>query len=390
MGVLVCNSGSSTLRLSLFAATGEALVAAADVDWHDELPHVVVRRAGEPYSRSGAAARTCADAVRSALEALGLTVSKQIAGVGHRVVHGGERFRQAVRIDPEVEYAIEALAELAPLHNPIALEAIRAMTAALPQVPQVAAFDTAFHATLPPAASTYAIPRTWTREWGLRRYGFHGLSHAWCAQRAAEMLGRSDLRLVVAHLGNGASVSAVASGTCVDTTMGFTPLEGLMMGTRSGSVDPGLLLHVLRRHGVDADRLDRVLQHESGLLGVSGVSSDMRAVLAAAPSDPDAALAIGIYVHRVQQAIGALAATLGGVDALVFTAGVGEHAAEIRARVCDRLGHLGLALDARANAGARPDADVATAASPARILVIASREDLTILREIRRVLALAS
>lgn len=390
MGVLVCNTGSSTLKLSLFSSAGEDLVAAADVDWHDDPPHVVVRRAGEPDLRSDASARTCTDAVRTALSALGLKDARQLAGVGHRVVHGGERFREAVRITPEVERTIDSLGELAPLHNPVALEAIRAMTAEFPQVPQAAAFDTAFHATLPAEAYTYAIPRAWTREWGLRRFGFHGLSHAYCAQRAAEMLGRSDLRLVVAHLGNGASISAVASGTCVDTTMGFTPLEGLMMGTRSGDVDPGLLLHVLRRRGVDADRLDRALQHESGLLGVSGLSSDMRAVLTAAPSDPDAALAIGIYVHRLRQAIGAAAATLGGVDALVFTAGVGEHAAEIRARACDRLGHLSLALDARANAVARPDADVATAASPARILVIASREDLTILRETRRVLALAS
>lgn len=389
MGVLVCNTGSSTLELSLFAAASETLVAVADVDWHEEAPHVVVRRAGEPDSHSHASARTGIDAVHSALAALGSDLHR-LAGVGHRVVHGGDRFREAVRITPEVERTIDGLGELAPLHNPVALEAIRAMTAALPQVPQVATFDTAFHATLPPEAYTYAIPRMWTREWGLRRYGFHGLSHAYCAQRAADLLGRSGVRVVVAHLGNGASVSAVASGRCVDTTMGFTPLEGLMMGTRSGDVDPGLLLHVLRRHGVDADRLDHALQHESGLLGVSGLSSDMRAVLAAAPSDPDAALAIGIYVHRVRQAIGAAAATLGGIDALVFTAGVGEHAAEIRARVCDRLGHLGLALDARANAGARPDADVATAASPARILVIASREDLTILRETRRVLALAS
>lgn len=369
MGVIVCNTGSSTLKLSLFASAGEELAASVDVDWQGDSPGSVVRRA---------------------LEELGAKGSGEIAGVGHRVVHGGARFCEAVRVTPEVESEIEALGELAPLHNPVALEAIRAMKAALPGVPQVAAFDTTFHAALPPAARTYAIPRAWTRDWGLRRFGFHGLSHMYCAQRAAEMLGRANLRLVVAHLGNGASLSAVADGVCIDTTMGFTPLEGVMMGTRSGSVDPGLLLHVLRRRGVDAERLAQVLQHESGLLGVSGLSSDMRTVLAAVPTDPDAALAIEIYVHRVRQAIGALVATLGGIDALVFTAGIGEHAAEIRARVCERLGHLGLALDVAANADPHLDADVATAASAARILLIESREDLAILRDTRRVLALAS
>ena len=221
----------------------------------------------------------------------------------------------------------------------------------------------------------------------MRRFGFHGLSHQYCAARAAEMLGRTELRVIVAHLGNGASVSAVRGGVCVDTSMGFTPMEGLMMGTRSGSVDPGLLIYLMREKGFDADRLDRALNHESGLLGVSGVSSDMRQLLAAMPQQEDARLAIDVYVHRLRQTIGAMAATLGGVDALVFTAGVGENAPEIRRRACENFGFLGVELDEQANARCKCDADIATPASRARVLVIATREDLTIVREVRRILA---
>jgi acetate kinase len=278
---------------------------------------------------------------------------------------------------------------LAPLHNQPSLEVIRTMERVAPRLPQVAAFDTAFHATLSEAARTYAVPLAWTRDWGLRRYGFHGLSHSYCATRAAEILGRTGLRLVIAHLGHGASVSAVRGGVCVDTSMGFTPLEGLMMGTRSGTVDPGLLICVLRQKGLDADALDRALNAESGLLGVSGVSADMRQVLAAAAQNPDARLAIDVYVHRVRQSIGAMAATLGGVDALVFTAGVGENSPRIRAFVCENTGYLGLLLDPAANETCRPDADISRPDSAARVLVIATREDLTILRETRRVLALS-
>ncbi|HZM01275.1 MAG TPA: acetate/propionate family kinase, partial [Planctomycetota bacterium] len=285
---------------------------------------------------------------------------------------------------PAVVRAIDELSRLAPLHNPPSLACIRAAERALPGVPQVAAFDTAFHATLPEAARTYAIPRRWTQEWGLRRFGFHGLSHEYCARRAAELLGRPPARLVVAHLGHGASLAAVRDGACTDTTMGFTPLEGLVMGTRSGSVDPGLLLHLLRDRGLDPESLDRALNRESGLLGVSGLSADMRALLAAQATDAGARLAVEVYLHRLRQALGAMAASLGGLDALVFTAGVGEGSAEIRRRACEGLEHLGLRLDAAANESCRPDADVARADSPARILVVASREDLTIVRAVRR------
>jgi acetate kinase len=275
------------------------------------------------------------------------------------------------------------------LHNPPGLETLAAAEAALPDVPHVAVFDTAFHASLPPAARTYPVPESWTRRWGIRRYGFHGLSHAYCVGRAAEMLARpvEELRLVICHLGHGCSASAVRAGRCLDTTMGFTPLDGLMMATRSGSLDPGILLHVQLERGVSAKEVEQALNHDSGLLGVSGVSGDMREVLASAGNgNPRARLAIDVYTHRVRQAVGALTATLGGIDALVFTAGVGENSAEIRAASCRDLECLGLELDAEANARSRPDADVARSGSRARILVITTREDLTMLDEVTRVI----
>jgi acetate kinase len=314
---------------------------------------------------------------------------KEVAAVGHRVVHGGAVYTASVRVTPEVKARLAELAELAPLHNPVNLEGIEAAEAAWPGVPQVAVFDTAFHATLPEEARTYAVPWSWTRDWGVRRYGFHGLSHAYCTTRAGQMLGRgpAGLRLVICHLGNGASVAAVRDGACVDTSMGFTPLEGLVMGTRSGSVDPGLLPYLERHKGLTGDDLDRALNHEAGLLGVSGVSSDMRQVQEAVRAgNGRARLAVDVFVHRLRQTIGAMAASLAGVDALVFTAGIGEHAAEVRAAACRGLEFLGVRLDPEANAGCSPDADVALSSSPARVLVIATREDLEVVRETVRVL----
>ena len=340
MKILVCNAGSSSLKFSLFEAEGELLLAEGGIDWTTKPTRLVFRRTGHQEIRDELKLEKHADAAARILDDLGtgpspaLRTLEDLRAVGHRVVHGGERYTVAVRITPEVKRAIGDLAELAPLHNPASLDGITAMERVLPRVPQVAAFDTAFHATLSEAARTYPVPQKWTRDWGMRRYGFHGLSHSYCAGRAAEMIGRRDLRLVIAHLGNGASVSAVRNGLCVDTSMGFTPLEGLMMGTRSGTVDPGMLVYLLRHKGLDVNELDHALNYQSGLLGVSGVSSDMRQVLSELPDNADARLAVEVYVHRIRQTVGAMAATLGGIDALIFTAGVGEHAPKIRERVC--------------------------------------------------------
>src|SRR4029434_2948096 len=353
--ILVCNAGSSSLKFSLFEAEGEMLLAEGGIDWLRRRHRRVCRRQSDQEIREELKLEKHADAVARILDDLRagpsapLRVLGELQAVGHRVVHGGERYTAAVRITPEVKRVIGELAELAPLHNPASLDGITAVEQVLPNVPQVAAFDTAFHAPLSESARTYPLPQQWTREWGMRRYGFHGLSHSYCAGRAAEMIGRRDLRLILARLGNGVSVSPVCNGICVDTSMGFTPLEGLMMGTRSGTVDPGMLVYLLRHKRLDANALDHALNYESGLLGVSGVSSDMRQVLSELAGNPNARLAVEVYVHRIRQTVGAMAATLGGVDALVFTAGVGEHAAEIRERVCENLEYLELELDRTAN-----------------------------------------
>jgi acetate kinase len=392
MKILVCNSGSSSLKFSLYEAEDESLLAEGGIDWTVEPTRLVLRLRGQQevcedlklQKHADAAARIFA--VLQAGPSAPLRGLDELQGVGHRIVHGGERYTAAVRITPEVKQVIEELGELAPLHNRVSLDGINAVAHAVPGVPQVATFDTAFHATLSETARTYPVPKEWTRQWRIRRYGFHGLSHSYCACRATEMLCRRDLRLVIAHLGNGASVSAVRNGVCVDTSMGFTPLEGLMMGSRSGTVDPGMLVHLLQHKGLDAKQLDHALNCESGLLGVSGVSSDLREVFAEMPHNPDARRAVDVYVHRIRQTVGAMVATLGGIDALVFTAGVGEHAPEIRERVCENLDFLGLELDRNANQACQPDADIAMPASKARILVIGTREDLTIMRETRQLL----
>jgi acetate kinase len=340
-----------------------------------------------------AAWRGHAEAVRHARDDLASAAVRAglrapVAAVGHRIVFGGE-FTSAVQMEPAVRTRIAALSELAPLHNPPALDTLTAAHEALPDVPHVAVFDTSFHATLPPAAYTYPVPAGWARDWKIRRFGFRGLSHAYCAGRAAELLGRpvEELRLVICHLGHGCSASAVLGGRSVDTTMGFTPLDGLMMGTRSGALDPGIVLQVQTHRGLSAQEVEHVLNHESGLFGVSGISGDTRGLLgAAAAGEERARLAVDVYPHRVRQAIGALTATLGGIDALVFTAGVGENSAEVRAETCRGLECLRLQLDPNANASCRPDCDVARPGSPARILVIATREDLTMLDEVMRVI----
>ncbi|NVB85606.1 MAG: acetate/propionate family kinase [Kofleriaceae bacterium] len=383
MRVLLLNAGSSSLKCTLVESEGAEVLARAKADWAGAVSRYEREGPGDARVAEDVSFRRAGDAARRALDDFGLTPS----AVGHRIVHGGS-FTHAVRITDSVRSHIAQLSELAPLHNPPGLEALAAAEELLPDVPHVAVFDTAFHQTLPPEAFTYPLPRTWLRNWNIRRYGFHGLSHEYAAKRTAEMLARpvEELRTVVCHLGHGCSATAVLGGRSVDTTMGFTPLDGLMMATRSGSVDPGIIAYVERQHDLDAIEIERTLNHDAGLVGVSEVSADMREVLAArAAGHERARLAVDVYAHRVRQAIGALAVTLGGIDALAFTGGVGEHAAEVRALACRGLGCLGLVLDERANASCHPDADIATRGSRGRILVIESREDLAMLVEVMEV-----
>jgi acetate kinase len=291
-----------------------------------------------------------------------------VSAVAHRVVHGGARFREPVVIDDEVRAEIGKLEALAPLHNAPALRAIGEAQRALPDVPHVAVFDTAFHATIPDEASTYAVPQQW-RDWGVRRYGFHGLSVQWCAERVRAP------KLVVCHLGGGSSVTAVRAGRSVDTTMGFSPLEGVPMTTRSGSIDPGALLYLLREHGVDADTLEHELNFESGMKALGGGSGDMREV---------DGLALDVFAYRVAAAIGAMAAALDGLNALAFTAGIGENSAVVRSRVCARLGFVGIELDETANEGAEPDCTISRGS--VAVHVVRAREELVAARAARELL----
>jgi acetate kinase len=392
MRILALNAGSSSLKASLMESAGEQTLAAGEADWAGRPTRYQFAAAGAnaaatdvDWSDFASAVRRVASDVRRVIGGSGA-----VAAVAHRVVHGGTRFTEPVRVTAEVEAALQELTALAPLHNPCSLEVMDVARQEYPDVPHVAVFDTAFHATLAPEAFTYPVPFDWTEDWHVRRFGFHGLSHAYAAARAADLLGRpaEELRLVTAHLGHGASLAAIRGGRSVDTTMGFTPLEGLMMATRSGSIDPGLVLYVEREHGLSAAEIDRVLNHESGLLGVSGVSADMREVeQAAAGGNRRARVAIAIYVHRVRQAVGAMAATLGGCDALVFTGGVGEHAAEVRAAVCEPLAFLGLKLDAAANEAVQADANVSAPDAAAQTLVVTADEQRMLCREAAALLA---
>jgi acetate kinase len=342
--VLVVNAGSTSLKLHL-VLEGERVEVVEDLD-----------------------------AVRPA----------EVGAVGHRVVHGGHLVEPTV-IDDEVRASIEDLAQIAPLHNAPALDAIDEARRLLPAHPHVAVFDTAFHATMPAEAATYAIPRSWREDWGIRRYGFHGLSVQWSSERAAELLGEQGARrLVVCHLGGGCSITAVRDGHSVDTTMGFTPLEGVPMATRSGSLDPGALLYVQRTRGLSVDDVDRALNGQSGLKGLSG-GRDLRE-LEDASRDETAQLALDVYTYRIAGAVAAMCTALGGLDAIVFTAGVGEHSPVVRSAVCERLEFLGVKLDASLNERAAPDADIAAPESNVGVLVIAAHEELVAARAVRTLL----
>jgi acetate kinase len=363
MRILVVNAGSSSLKLRVIDE-GDELVASHDLVGEYE--------------------RLAPDDVRTGIRALG-----RVDAVGHRVVHGGTDFVDPVVIEDDVVSRLRALIDLAPLHQPRSLAGIEIVGAVLRDVPAVACFDTAFHATLSPAAATYALPREWRERWPIRRFGFHGLSHAYASRRAAELLGRrlEDLRIVTCHLGAGASLAAVSGGRSVETTMGFTPLEGLVMATRSGNVDPGLLLWLQRHAGHSADALDEGLEHRSGLLGLAG-TADMRAVIERATArEPDAALALDVYLHRLRAGIASMAAAMDGLDALVFTGGVGEKAPVVRERVANGLAFLGIQLDPALNERAMGDREIGSPGANVQTLVVAAREDLEIARQVRRLLS---
>ncbi len=360
MQILVVNAGSSSVKLRVLDDSDD-LVASSD------LPRQ------EPSGLRGAIGEI-------------LDEHPDVAAVGHRVVHGGTAFRGPVLLDDRVDATLEALADLAPVHNPIGLAGIHVVRELRPALPQVACFDTTFHVDMPAKASTYAVPRSWRETWGIRRFGFHGLSHSWASRRAAELLGRprQELRLVTAHLGAGASLAAVASGRSVDTTMGFTPMEGLVMATRSGSVDPGLVLWVQHHAGLSAAQVQDALEHDSGLRGLAGGSGDLRRVMAAMDAgSPDAQLAYAVYVYRIQTSIAAMCTALGGMDGLVFTGGAGEGEARLRADTCEGLAFLRVGLHGSSNEKIRGDGLVSPEGAEPAVLVVLAREDLEIARHVR-------
>lgn len=346
MRVLVVNAGSSSLKVRLLGPD-DAVERTADTTI-DDLPAL-------------------------------LDDWPQPDAVGHRVVHGGTRFTDPTVVDPGVRSALEELTALAPLHQPRSLAGVDAVTRLLPSVPAVACFDTAFHASLGEAAATYPIPRKWRDEFGIRRYGFHGLSHAWCAGRVASLLGRSEFRLVSCHLGAGASLAGVVDGRSVDTTMGFTPLEGLVMATRSGTVDPGLVLWLVQHGGLRPEEVSTALEEESGLTALAG-TGDLREI-------PEDSLALDVYVHRLVGAVASMAAAAGGLDAVAFTGGVGEHSAVVRARAAAGLAFLGVAVSPSANDAADGDTDITAPGAAVRTFVVAAREDLEIARGTRAALS---
>jgi acetate kinase len=392
-GVLVVNSGSSSLKYQLIDTRTEDRRAWGLVERIGALQSRLVH--GESGARSDdqvVVERLLPDhagALQLVLDTVGAHghALDDLAGVGHRVVHGGRRFTAPVLVDEHVESEIERLVPLAPLHNPANLMGIRALRRLLPQVPHVAVFDTAFHATIPPMAATYAIPTALTEQHGIRRYGFHGTSVEYVTGVAADLLALpvERVNLVVAHIGNGASITAVQGGRSVDTSMGLSPLEGLVMGTRSGDVDPALAFHLVRTQGMTLDDVDRLLNRESGLLGLAG-AGDVREVRSrAAAGDARARAALDVYAYRIRKYVGAYLAAVPGVHAVVFTAGVGENDAALRAEVVDPLAHLGLRIDPAANAAPdRAPRAVDGGGSPVRVLVVPTDEEIQIARHTAR------
>jgi acetate kinase len=400
MKILVLNSGSSSQKSRLYDV-GDVLperapepVWQAKAEWNGDRAEVTIETAGGEKVKEQRPVASREKFLDSLLESLWsgkarvLGAPSEIDVVGHRVVNGGKDFRQPTAITPEVRAAIARMAAFAPLHNRAELEGVEIVERRLGHVRQVAVFDTGFHSHLPESAFVYPGPYEWLEK-GIRRYGFHGINHQYCAGRAAQMLGKDlrSLKLVTCHLGNGCSLAAIQDGHSVDTTMGFTPLEGLMMGTRSGSVDPGILTYLMRQGHFTGEQLDELLNKKSGLLGISGKSGDMREIVASMKAgDARAKLAFDIFVHRLRSGIGAMAAVLGGMDALIFSAGIGENSAEVRAAACAGFGYLKLMLDPAKNAEPLvQDHDISSGESGVRVMVIRTQEDWAIARDCWRI-----
>jgi acetate kinase len=393
--ILVLNSGSSSQKSRLYEL-GASLPESppvplweGKVEWQGESASLelqnsagVIQKEKMNIGHRGEATAHLLNALTSG-ETSVLSDKSEVAIVGHRIVNGGREYTQPTLITADVKAAIQRMAVFAPLHNRVELEGIDLVEKTFGPVPQVAVFDTAFHSQLPESAAIYPGPYGWVAQ-GIRRFGFHGINHQYCAARAAQMLGKqlSSLKLVTCHLGNGCSLAAVQQGKSIDTTMGFTPLEGLMMGTRSGTVDPGILTYLMRERHLTGEQLDDLLNKQSGLLGISGVSSDMREIVSAIKKGNERAkLAFDIFVHRLQTGIGAMIAALGGIDTLIFTAGIGENSSEVREAACANFSFLGLQLDSAKNTSAQPDQDVSTPDSRVRVLVVRAQEDWAIARE---------
>jgi acetate kinase len=416
MKILVLNSGSSSLKSSLYDLRAPLPALAPDPLWQGEIEwsgndaEIKIETSAGAKSKQKIKVASREEATRELLATLWtgttrvIASAKEIEVVGHRVVNGGPDHREPAVIDAKVKAAIEAAVAFAPLHNQAELDGIAVAEKVIPGVPQVAVFDTGFHRTLPAAAYVYPGPYDWLAK-GIRRYGFHGINHRYIAERAPQILQRDSrgLRIVSCHLGNGCSLAAIQDGRSVDTTMGFTPLEGLMMGTRSGSVDPGILTYLMRQEKQTGEQLDDLLNKKSGLLGIAGFSSDMREIIeemknagANAPAQDSAPpvnagdqsarakLAFDIFVHRLRREIGGMVAVLGGLDVLVFTAGIGENSADVRASACERLAYAGVHLDAAKNVTSPADADISATTSTVRVLIIAAEEDWMIARDCLR------
>jgi acetate kinase len=395
MKILVLNSGSSSQKSALYEVSGilpehpPTPAWQGKIEWDGDQADIEAQNSQGAKLGARVQVASRSHAIEQLLDTLWhgqvrvVSAPSEIDVVGHRIVHGGQEFEEATVVTPQVKSAIARMAVFAPLHNRAELEGIELIEKHLGDVPQVAVFDTGFHSHLPEAVAVYPGPYEWVAQ-GIRRYGFHGINHQYCAQRAAQLLNRelNSLKLVTCHLGNGCSLAAIREGRSIDTTMGFTPLDGLMMGTRSGSLDPGILTYLMREEKSTGKQLDNLLNTKSGLLGISGISGDMRQIVASMKGgNPRAKLAFDMFVHHLQSGIGAMIASLGGMDALVFTAGIGENSPELRAAACANFAFLGLKLDPAKNIPYSADQDISLPDSTVRVLLVRAREDWAIARD---------